>query len=146
MLCDFTSLLSAAFFKTHGDPVFHPQSIFTSHATLALDKERAATFEHLTRALAHGAPRELLLLLLWLLRGEWERALYFKLIRLGHLTQPAHGGIALGFDRLCAGLCRATSLRDVIAFPKSATGRELLVDSPAGVGEDVLKMYGIKVV
>ncbi len=51
---------------------------------------------------------------------------------------PPHGGIAFGFDRLCAVMSGQTSIRDFIAFPKNNQGRDMMIDAPAAVHPDQL--------
>ncbi len=52
---------------------------------------------------------------------------------------PPHGGIAFGFDRLCALFGGQDSIRDFIAFPKNNSGRDLMIDSPSDIANDQLE-------
>jgi aspartyl-tRNA synthetase len=56
---------------------------------------------------------------------------------------PPHGGIALGLDRICAIAAGATSLRDVIAFPKTSSGTDLMTKAPARVLPEQLRELGV---
>ena len=68
----------------------------------------------------------------------------------GHLVRalrhgaPPHGGIAMGIDRMVMLLRGTTNIRDVIAFPKTQSGADLLCDAPAPVEEKQLREVHIK--
>ncbi len=57
---------------------------------------------------------------------------------------PPHGGIAFGFDRLCALMGGSEIIRDFIAFPKNNSGRDVMLDAPSTIDEKQLKELGLK--
>ncbi len=72
--------------------------------------------------------------------------------QLGHLLEalefgaPPHGGIALGLDRLTALMCGTENIRNVIAFPKAQSGKDVMSNAPAKVPQEELDYYRIKCV
>ncbi|MEO6654665.1 MAG: amino acid--tRNA ligase-related protein, partial [Pyrinomonadaceae bacterium] len=58
---------------------------------------------------------------------------------------PPHGGFAAGIERTCMILCGTENIRDVMAFPKTASAQDLMMDSPGEVDGSQLKELGIEV-
>ena len=57
---------------------------------------------------------------------------------------PPHGGIALGLDRIIAILCKSRNIRDVIAFPKTSEGSDLMSNAPSNISDADKYFYHLK--
>jgi aspartyl-tRNA synthetase len=91
----------------------------------------------------HDRPtQELIFKRLGLTEEEIQKQFGFLLEALEY-GAPPHGGIALGFDRLCALFAGANSIRDVIAFPKNNSGRDTMTDSPSTISDERLAELAI---
>jgi aspartyl-tRNA synthetase len=86
--------------------------------------------------------QERVLGLLGIDREEAEARFGFLLEAL-RFGAPPHGGIAYGIDRICALAAGAESIRDVIAFPKTASGGDPLTGAPAPVDDRQLRELGV---
>lgn len=80
--------------------------------------------------------------------GHTKEAIHEKF---GHLLKafqygaPPHGGIALGLDRLVMVLAKEKTIREVIVFPKTGDGRDLMMNAPSEIDQAQLKELGIKI-
>ena len=77
------------------------------------------------------------------LTKEQAQAKFGFLLEAQELGFPPHGGIALGIDRLIMLMAKASSIREVMAFPKTARGIDPMMECPSPIEPEKLREYGL---
>ena len=77
-------------------------------------------------------------------RKEEAKSQFGFLLNAFEYGAPPHGGIAFGFDRLCALMGNQDSIRDFIAFPKNNSGRDTMIDAPSALNKEQKEELGIE--
>ncbi len=92
----------------------------------------------------HDKPMQQKMLSLLGFTPEQAQSQFGFLLNAFEYGAPPHGGIALGFDRLCSMFGGSDSIRDFIAFPKNNSGRDVMIDAPSEIEEEQLKELSLK--